>query len=334
MGHIPGTVNVANWIDPFDLSKGIRRWMADPRFSNGYGDVRHLPTVLLENHSLKPYDQRVLGAYVFMESAIRVAANNTTSLREAIETDRKSPASPISLAWELDPKASVDTIDYKAIESRTAPSAISGGLRLEFTGKPVTMKIPYKRFNRAAASVTRPKAYWISPAWNELASRLQIHGIQFERITEPRDIKVTMYRLEEMKFQDEQPFEGHVQVATKPITEQRTEHYPAGSIRVPTDQALGDLAIILLEPASPDSFVQWGFFNQVFQHTEYIEGYILEPMAERMLASDPKLAEEFKQKLATDEKFRGSAKDRLRWFYERTPFLDERWKLYPVGREE
>jgi hypothetical protein len=68
--------------------------------------------------------------------------------------------------------------------------------------------------------------------------------------------------------------------------------------------------------------------------TEYIEGYILEPMAEKMLASDPKLAAEFRDKLRTDEAFRASPKDRLRWFYERTPFVDQRWKIYPVAREE
>ena len=57
-------------------------------------------------------------------------------------------------------------------------------------------------------------------------------------------------------------------------------------------------------------------------------------MAERMLAADSKLAEEFREKLASDGIFRASPKERLRWFYTRTPFLDERWKLYPVGREE
>jgi hypothetical protein len=53
-----------------------------------------------------------------------------------------------------------------------------------------------------------------------------------------------------------------------------------------------------------------------------------------MMAADPKLAEEFKQKLANDDAFRASPTERLRWFYSKTPFLDERWKLYPVGREE
>jgi len=47
----------------------------------------------------------------------------------------------------------------------------------------------------------RPKAYWIPPAWSEVVQRLQLHGIQLERINAPRDVKVTMYRLEEMRFQ-------------------------------------------------------------------------------------------------------------------------------------
>jgi len=299
--------------------------------------VRHLPTVLVETHSLKPYDQRVLGTYVFLESAIRTTANGTAALRQAIEADRNANAAIIPLSWDVDLKSPItDTIDYKAIESRTIPSAISGGLRIEFTGKPLTEKIPYRRRSHASASVARAKAYWIPAAWSEVVQRLQLHGIQFERINEARDVKVTMYRLEEMKFQEheKQPFEGRVQLEAKPVAEQRTEHYAAGSVRVPINQPLGDVATILLEPASPDSFFQWGFFDQVFQQTEYIEGYILEPMAERMMTSDPKLAEEFRQKLASDEAFRASPKERLRWFYSKTPFVDERWKLYPVGREE
>ncbi|MBA2434459.1 MAG: carboxypeptidase [Chthoniobacterales bacterium] len=340
MGHVPGSTDSANWIDPKDLSKGIRSWMAEPRYSNGYGDVRHLPTVLLENHSLKPYERRVLGTCVYLESALRTAGKNAATLREAIAADRARQASSVPLTWEIDPKAPNEIIEYKGIESRAVPSAISGGVRLEFTGKPITQAIPYRRSNHVSLSVKRPKAYWIPPAWNDVVQRLERHGIQLERIAEPRDLEVTAYRLEEMKFQgaatgeEPQPFEGHVQLTAKPVATKRTERFPAGSVRVPTNQPLGDLAIVLLEPAAPDSFFQWGFFDQVLQPTEYIEGYVMEPMAEKMLASDPKLASEFRAKLAQDETFRASPKERLRWFYARTPFFDERWKMYPVAREE
>ena len=44
--------------------------------------------------------------------------------------------------------------------------------------------------------------------------------------------------------------------------ERRRERFAPGSARVPTDQPLGDLAVLLLEPASPDSFFQWGFFPE------------------------------------------------------------------------
>ena len=198
MDHVPGSTNIANWIDATDLSKGIRGWMSDPRFSTGYGDVRHLPTVLLETHSLKPYDRRVLGTCVFLESTIRTAAKMSRPFALP-ETDRKSNVPNIPLAWDVDPKAPADTIDYKAIESRTVPSAISGGLRIEFTGKPLTLKIPYKHANHVSASVTRPKAYWIPPAWSDVAQRLQLHGIQLERMDQPRDVAVTMYRLDDAK---------------------------------------------------------------------------------------------------------------------------------------
>src|SRR5205085_8096218 len=108
----------------------------------------------------------------------------------------------------------------------------------------------------------------------------------------------------------------------------------AGSVRVSTDQPLGDLAVVLLEPASPDSFFQWGFFDEILQQTEYMDSYILEPMARRMLADDPQLAAEFTRKLAEDAGFAASPEKRLEWFYAKTPFYDPRWKLYPVARED
>ncbi len=332
-GHIPGAVDVPNWVDPLDWKKGIKGWLADPRFSNGYGDVRHLPTVLLETHSLKPYAQRVLGTYVYLEAALRVAAKEGSALRTAIASDRKRRNPVIPLSWDLDPKAPVEKIEYLGIEARAVPSAISGGVRMEYNGQPATAMVPYQRQNHVATSVTRPKAYWIPPAWTDVIARLEAHGIQLERVSVPRAVEVTMYRLSDVKLAPE-PFEGRMRLTAKTSSEKRQEPFAAGAVRVDTNQPLGDLAAVLLEPASPDSFFQWGFFDEVLQETEYIEGYVIEPMAERMMADDPKLAQAFREKLATDEEFRGSAKARLRWFYEKTPFVDERWMLYPVAREE
>ena len=52
-----------------------------------------------------------------------------------------------------------------------------------------------------------------------------------------------------------------------------------------------------------------------------------------MLAADPALKAAFEAKLAADPAFAADGDARLAWFYERTPFYDQRYRLYPVGRE-
>jgi len=241
---------------------------------------------------------------------------------------------PVPLAWRV-PKpgaAAPEMIDLLLIESRTTPSSISGTARTEYLGKPVTLRRAVFRESEVALSVPRAKAYWIPPAWSDIVDRLKMHGISVERISDAREIQVDMYRLGEPKF-DSEPFEGHTRVIASTTIEHRKERFPAGSYRVPTDQPLGELVTVLLEPESTDSFLQWGFFHSIFQRTEYAENYVIEAMAEQMLAADPALKSEFEQKLATDEAFRSSPERRLDFFYSRTSYADPRWRLYPIARE-
>ena len=333
MGHIPGPLvfPIGSGEDP---AAGLGLGNSTARFSNGYGDARHLPTVLVENHSLKPYDQRVLGTYVFLVSALETAARAGDSLRRAIAEDQQRRPAAVPLAWDLSSRGPVTTtMDFLGIESRLTLSPVSGAVRREWLGRPVTQRVAVYDSPPLLASAPRPRAYWIPAAWDEVAQRLRMHGITMERTTTPREIDVESYRLVDPKLATA-AFEGHVRIDSLDVrTERRRERFPAGSWRVPADQPLGTLAMVLLEPLSPDSFLRWGFFHSILQRTEYAESYALEPLAERMLAADPKLAAEFQQKLTEDESFRASSEQRLRWFYERTPFFDERWLLYPVARE-
>ncbi len=329
MGHIPGPLIFA--VNGRDFQQGIIDFTAGPRFSNSYGDTRHLPTVLVENHSLKPYKQRVLGTYVLLESTMRLLAKETQKLRAAIAADRNRRVQDIPLTWRVPPR-SPEMIDLLAVESRVLSSNITGGDFVQWTGKPVTIKVPYLRMTEPVLTARRPQAYWIPPAWSEVIERLAMHGIQMEKISAPRAVEVEMYRIQEAKLAD-QPFEGHVPVTGKSAIEKQTRRFPAGSVRISTDQPLGDLAVLLLEPNSPDSFFQWGFFLEVLSPTEYVEEYVMQPMAERMLAEDANLKTEFEQKLKADSAFAKNRQERLQWFYQRTPFFDGEWNLYPVARE-
>ncbi|MGZ8866820.1 MAG: M14 family metallopeptidase [Thermoanaerobaculia bacterium] len=333
MGHIPGPLvfPIGSGDDPAD---GLSFGNADARLSTGYGDARQLPTMLVENHSLKPYDQRVLGTYVLLASTLDTVGQSPEPLRRSIDDDRRRRVDPIPLVWESSGTAKpVRAMEFAGVASRLVLSPISGALRREWLGTPVTFTTSIYEEHVVTASASRPKAYWIPAAWSEVAERLRLHGVAVERINTPREVEVEMYRLVDPKLASTQ-FEGHVRIDSLEVkSEMKKQRFSAGSWRVSMDQPLGILAAVLLEPMSEDSYLQWGFFHSILQRTEYAESYVLEPLAEKMLAADPKLAEEFRKKLATDAEFRASADLRLRWFYSRTPFWDERWLLYPVARE-
>jgi len=329
MGHIPGPLIFTD--DP--LAAGVALGQSDPRLSHGYGDARHIPSILVENHSLKPYDQRVLGMYVFLEHTLRTIARELAPLRTAIATERARRPESVPLTWKVPADVQPQQVEILGVESRKTLSPITGDVQVEWLGKPVTTRAPMRVASEVTSSVKPPRAYWVPAAWQEVIAKLDLHGIAYERIAAPREVDVTMYRLSNPKH-DTSQFEGHVRVTTTTTPEKRKERFPAGSVRVSTDQPLGTLATLLLEPSSGDSFFQWGYFNSILAVTEYVEDYIMEPMAERMLAEDPKLAEEFRAKVESDAAFRGDSRARLWWFYQRTPFYDERARLYPVAREE
>jgi len=329
-GHIPGPLVFL--AEPTDPSKGNLVWTAGPRFSNGYGDVRHLPTMLVENHSLKPYRQRVLGTYVLLASTLRTLGESASSLRAAVTSDRARRPHIVPLEWRVSKHRVPEVKEFLGIESRLASSAISGGRYLQYTGKPVALRIPFLASDEDSVTAERPRAYWIPAAWSEIISRLELHGIAMERITPAREVEVELDRVASYELARE-PFEGRVPVKATFKSERHRRTFPAGSVRVPTDQPLGDLAVALLDPRSPDSFFAWGFFLEVLQATEYVESYVIEPLADQMSAESFDLRAEFRKALHADSTFARNAAARQKWFYERSPYFDAEWRLIPVGRE-
>lgn len=328
-GHIPGPHIFS--LDRRDPTRGILKWIGGPRYSDGYGAARHLPTVLVENHSLKPYEQRVLGTYVLLATCLRTLGESGAELRDAIQADQERRPSEIVLGWGRSEVPALETMEFPGVEVRLTPSEISGSERIEWTGKKVDLEVPVFEMTRPLGRVEPPTAYWIPAAWPEVIERLELHGVAFEVLSEPREIDVELYRLGEPQY-GEEPYEGRLTVKADATLERRRTLFPAGSIRVPVDQPLGTLAVLLLEPASSDSFLQWGFFLPVFQRTEYGESYVLEPLAEQML-TDPEVEAAFRSRLDEDPEFAADPRQRLEWFYEHSPFFDNQWRIYPVARE-
>jgi len=353
-GHIPGQLLFA--LNDRDFSKGNILVMGGPRFSDSYGNLRHLATILVENHSLKPYKQRVLGTYVLLESTLKLLATEGQSLKEITKSDKAQRASKIPTVFKV-PQMK-NTVDFESlsllessdkvgsppdsllllgIESRIVKSSITNSDYIEWMGKPKNVNIANFKGSEPIGWITRPKGYWVPVFCADVIERLRIHGIQMEVLSESQEVSVEMYRIQDAKFENEnhqsRPYEGHMQVNGTTIPEIRKEVFPAGSVYISTDQALGDLAMILLEPRSKDSFFSWGFFLSIFQRTEYIESYVMQPLAKKMLEESPALRKQFEQKKEQDKEFANNPYAIFRWFYSKTKYYDDRYLLYPIGRE-
>ncbi len=330
-GHIPGELVFG--VDEHNPKAGFSDGGLGERFSNGWGAAAHVPTILIENHSLKPYAQRVLGTYVFIETSLKLLAEKGGDLRAAIATDNSLRLAEIPANFVADDKPAY-TRQFKGIRYETYESPASGRSEIRWLGQadPTPWPVPFYG-SKPSLTLKRPAAYWVPSYRKDLIERLKLHGLTLETLATPRTVSVEMLRLDAPKIATSAN-EGHVQISVKTVTAQtRDWTFPAGSVRVPTDQPLGDIAVLLLEPQSNESFFAWGMVPEVLSRVEYIEPYAIAPLAEKMLAADPALKAEFEAKLAAEPKFAADPDARLAWFYRRTPFYDDHHLLYPVARE-
>lgn len=331
-GHIPGELVFGQ--DDDDPKAGLNDGGLGERYSNGWGAAAHVPTILIENHSLKPHEQRVLGTYVFIEEAMRLLADKVSALRAATDQDKALRPAEIPANFEQEATPS-STRPFRGVLYEMYDSPASGRKEIRWLGRPdpEMWRMPFYG-SKPALTLKRPTAYWIPGYRTDLIERLKAHGIEMETLTTPRHVAVDMLRLVSPKLAT-RANEGHVQASVETVeVERRDWTFPPGSVRVPTDQPLGDIVVLLLEPQSNESFFAWGMFPEVMSRVEYIEPYAIAPLAERMLAADPALKAAFEAKLAAEPVFAADPQARLAWFYERTPFYDERYLLYPVARED
>ena len=104
-----------------------------------------------------------------------------------------------------------------------------------------------------------------------------------------------------------------------------------GTAIVDTAQRAARVIAHLLEPEAPDSFVHWGFFNSIFQETEYVEAYVIEKMASEMLAKEPALKDVFEEAKKQSKKLGTDPAAIRHWFYQRTPYFDKQLNAYPIS---
>ena len=317
-----------------DLAKGINGGASTPRFSTGYAALQNRPALLIETHMLKPYRTRVSATYELLRAVIGVTDSSAQDVRRIVRraddaTIAETPGSSFPLAFGLGPDSTL--VEFQGVASTTLVGEISGKQYLEYSIMPNDVTIPMFGDATVQDSVAMPRLYLVPPEWTPVRDVLLAHGITVKRLSQAARVQVEAYRFSGVKFR-ERPYEGR-QVATfvaEPISEWRT--YPKGSLVVRTDQRSANVAINLLEPRAPDSFVSWGFFNAIFEQKEYAETYIMERIGRRMFEENPDLRKEFEEKVRTDTAFAKDPSARINWVYQRSLWADHSMNIYPVGR--
>jgi murein tripeptide amidase MpaA len=322
---------------------GIANFAATPRFSTGFAKEQNRPGMLVEMHMLKDYQTRVSGNYELLLALLEVVNRDATTLvdanrradRETIARGRKHSG---VLALKYEATGETEPFTFKGYRWKIEHSDISGGEWVQYTHDPVTITVARQTTMKATAEAKIPAAYIVPAQWTEVISRLELHGLRVQRLTRPWTGVVETFRCRAPQWQT-QPFEGHHvaswrgeenPAACTTVREQMS--FPKGSVVVPMGQRAARIAMQWLEPLGPDSALQWGLFDSIFEQKEYGEEYVLERLARSLLEADPTLKAEFEQKLASDQKFAASPYERLNWFLQRSPWWDRRIGLYPVGK--
>lgn len=319
-----------------DFSNGIKDWVAGPRFSNGYASVQNRIGLLVETHMLKSYKDRVFSTKALLESIIFFSNKNNLALTSVSRNADEyvfnkyilnNQAYPITFKITKDS----DEFNFKGFTKTYKNSIITDSQVLTYSDKKSEKVVPYFNKSEILDSVFIPKAYLIPREWSSLIEIMKLHGIQSEQITKTGKLIVEKYKFKNVKYST-WSYEGRQIPSYQIDIIKDTISTNKGDLLINTNQRSLGMIVHLLEPKANDSFVKWGFMNIIFERKEYFEEYSMEPIAQKMYTNSEKLRTDFNDLINSDSTFAGSPRQRLNFFYERSPYYDEKHNVYPILR--
>jgi hypothetical protein len=331
--HLPIVDFYPAFLKHEDPSGGFAALTSTPRFSDAYAAARNRLGILVETHSWKDYATRVRATHDAVVAVLRELTDKGARWQKAARDADAEPLAgkTLALGWKPD-MTKPRTIDFLGYKYTRASSPISTVTRIRYDNtQPEVWHIPFYGVLVPSVSATLPRAGWFVPrAFAEVvAQKLAAHALVFRDLGGDRSLAVDAFRATDVKHGDE-TFEGRATVRVRGGWSHETRSFTAGGIFVPVAQPHARLAAQLLEPEAPDSLTTWGYFDTVFEQKEYMEDYVLEAVAEKMM-QDPAVKAEWDQKMK-DPAFAKSPHERLDFFYMKHPSWDAQLGLVPVFR--
>lgn len=315
---------------------GIMGFLETPRYSSGYAALFNCFSFITEAHVYKPFQERVNHTKVFLESMIHFAIKNNSDIKEARKraNEYSLKQSTFSLNWTLDTSV-YSKIDFKGYEVINRKSEVTGQeMRFYDTQKPYNKSIKNYNTYKAIISVTKPKFYVFSQAYDEVINRLEWNKIDYQTILSDTIMQVEAYYIEDYKS-PKSPYEAHfLHSAIQVRKETQKIKFFKGDVLVASNQQNINYLMHVMEPQSVDGFFAWNFFDGVLQQKEWFSDYAFEPIAEQMLKEDKDLAKEFRIKKENDSEFRTNNFAQLYYIYKRSRYFEKSAYRFPIYRIE
>jgi hypothetical protein len=331
LGHVAGFYFEGRGRD----GKSLAVMTASPRYSTGYAAAQNRAALLVETHSLKSFKTRVWSHYDIMKISLDIISETGRELHEAsLAADRAMTGRQAGekIFLEGTPGEVTEPYTLRMLEAERPVSAVTGAPIARYTARVLNTPALLNRSLKEKLAPVAPLGYVVPRQWTEVIELLKAHGVRCEPLGKSVSGVFETYRFENVRFAGA-PFEGRFQVQSfgvKPVKEERL--LAEGSVFVPVAQPAGKVAMQLLEPEAADSAVRWGFFHPIFEQKEYFSDYVFEPIAAEMLKRDAALKAEFEKKVASEKEFAGSARARLLWLFQRSPYFESDKDAYPVVR--
>ncbi len=313
---------------------GIAAFLDLPRYSSGYAALFNTISFMPETHMLKPFKDRVMSTYAFMDEMIKSMQQDGKQLaaarKEAIRQTQSKLA--FDLNWTMDTDRR-ESLLFKGYEAKYKKSEITGQDRLYYDqNAPFEKEIPYLPHYTPTLKVQKPRAYIIPQAYQKVIERLQWNGVKMQRLANDQLLEVQMYRIKDFTT-TENAYEGHYLHSKVEVEQEVLQwRYFKGDYVIYTNQPPNRYIVETLEPQAPDSYFAWNFFDGILMQKEYFSPYVFEDLATQYLKEQPQLRQQFEERKKEDPEFAGSARAQLDFIYRHSPHYEPTHRRYPVGR--
>jgi Zinc carboxypeptidase len=315
-----------------DFGKGMDMFYDPPRYSSGYAALFQTIGFVPETHMLKPFKDRVVATYAFMQTVIEQSAIHCNALIEAKQKERSlvQQQQVFALGWVMDTTKN-STINFSGYQQAFKTSDATG-LQKMYYDKSKTYNKQISFFNTYAPTnfISIPSAYLIPQGWNAMVDLLKLNSVIVNQLKNDTTIEVSVYKIDDYKSFAKPYEKHHKNYSVKTSTQIQKIKFLKGDFVINTNQPSKRYLAEMLEPTGDDSFFAWNFFDAILQQKEGYSDYRWDDVAAEVLKNNPSLKIQLEEKKKFDEKFAADAAAQLDFIYKNSPYYEPAHNRYPV----